>query len=263
MIFIYNAKAIKEDVSAIDIARDILKLEIETRGSNHYIKCPSHFRVLGKFDEHFGSCVLTDDGYWCHACHIKVGKIDMVMEHENCTFREALDMIGDYLEEKEKYHISPEEIKENAEIRANFPLSVDELIEIGLYPYGNKEVKVVVNSSSETYENDLPFIKKKYSNGEQEYLYYQREVAPSIYTLYKEDNELYSEIIRGKANEKLAKYETIEKLFLDRNSILFPLLSDMAKGKEGFIEEDELFQIRNIISNKKRICKMILASISG
>ena len=65
---------------------EFLGIDHEIKGSYTYIKCPGHLKRVGKVDNNFGNCILTEKGYHCFACKggTTVGLIDMVQELQDC-----------------------------------------------------------------------------------------------------------------------------------------------------------------------------------
>lgn len=251
----YDIQAIKGDANPLDVAR-FIDMEIKKHGSRYYIRCPKHEEELGRIDKHIDNCVLTKWGYRCFSCGSEAGVIDMVMYHLNCSFYEALGIVADSLGGREKYLLT-----DNKKDYSYFPLSVEELKLIGLYPYRRNKVEFIVNAALTEYEDDLPSKRVVYENEEEEYLYYRLVDGPTIYSLYEKDRELCEEIIRNKVYETIDKIESVEILFLSRESLLFPFVSDIIKGKNGYIEEEDLFKLKSIFTDKKRTCEMILANL--
>lgn len=266
----YDIEAIKNDADPYIIAKYIgipIKEGKEQRTKSGYIKktyyilCPGHLKRIKKEDKNFGSCTLTDYGYHCRACDKKVDVIDMVMEYNNCTFPEALGTIADALGGRELYVLSEDEAKQNEEKKKNFPLSVEEMALIRLYPYRRK-TEILVNASAFPYEyDDLPFKKAIYDNDAEEYLYFSEGPECSLQKLYEEDKELFVSIVKEKAIEQIYKLTNIEVLLLDRTSEYYNIFSDITKGTDGYWEDDELFMLRIQIEKLRNRCYNILQKI--
>ena len=260
---LYDIEAIKANADPYDVARSIgipMKegRNIRTRRGRvkrtNYILCPGHQKRLGKADRHFGSCMLTEHGYICHACNARVDVIDMVMEYLECGFHKALEIVADVAGGKENYVLEGE-----ARTARRFPLNVDEMKLIGLYPYRTVNVDYPVNAGDNPYLSDLP--SKKYVKEDvEEYLYYNTESIPMLSMLYDTDKRFCQELVQDKVKEKLEGISSIEKI-LDRSSPFFNIFTVLTKGEDGYWEDDELFLIKLEFKKMRDACSEILRKI--
>lgn len=263
----YDIEAIKANADPYEVAVHI-GMQIREGKDRHtkqgnrrinYILCPGHPKRLGKEDRHFGSCYLTKYGYRCHACNVKVGVIDMVMEYLNCSFGEALQIVAETIGGAENYIISGKNNK--ADNGKRFPLSKEELSLIDLYPYRTAHSEHITSVGHSPFLSDLPSIKQTNDDGPDEYLFYTTEPVPTIQTLYEEDSKTAIWLIKNKVKEKLKKLTSVETLFLDRSSPYFNTFTAVTKGEDGYWEDDELYFLREQIRQMKRECLEILKKI--
>lgn len=107
----YDRDEIVRDADSLQVAH---ALGMETRFSGQYvqIKCPGHLKRLGRPDRNFGSAWLTKHGYYCAACGKGGNVIDMVMEHSDLPFRDAIKFIAECNGGLDQYIIEEEDLDE-------------------------------------------------------------------------------------------------------------------------------------------------------
>ena len=88
----YDIEKVLEAADVEAVAHHI-GMELFHKGKYTMIRCPGHFKNLGKEDRHATNAHLVSGrfkkGYHCYACHGAsgvTGLIDMVMEFLNCDF---------------------------------------------------------------------------------------------------------------------------------------------------------------------------------
>lgn len=82
-----------EIIDAASVA-DYIGIEVVKRGANLCIRCPGHEKRLGKPDNNIGNAVLTQRGYRCFACDTFVNMVNMVREHQDCNYWDAVNIIA-------------------------------------------------------------------------------------------------------------------------------------------------------------------------
>jgi len=266
---LYDVEAILETADPLDVARYIgmpiqegkyYKTKKGRTKKTYYILCPGHKKRLGREDKHFGSAVLTERGYKCHACGSHVGVINMVMEYMECSFYNALGIIADSLGGRDKYLLNNDSAASYNSRR--FPLTGEDLKLIGLYPYRSNTVDNLVCAGISQYMADYDAIKEKNSdNYDSLYLYYVPQKMSTMHSLYEEEREVFNWIIQNKVVELLQKLVDVEILLLDRNSPYFNLFTNLVKGKDGFWEDSELFFLRCEIKSMQQNCLNIIEKI--
>lgn len=115
----YDADLIKKDAEPLDVAIALgyrFGVDMQQNGQSIRLICPSHKRILGKADNHLGSCVLTKYGTKCFACagaDPKTGGADdvfqMVMDVKECSFKTAVAFVAETLPNPEAYALPDEE----------------------------------------------------------------------------------------------------------------------------------------------------------
>ncbi len=185
-----------------NIIIDILDhYNIENDG-NHCI-CPKHA------DKSLGSCKITEYGCYCFACNQGSDVIDIVeSNHPHTSFTEIVCSISEYLGITDEIII--EDTKDKRQ-KSFFPLNDKSLIFLGL---DLKELKYKEVLEAGTEMGDLPEDVRK-DKDTREYLLTKTSFPQcsitSIKTLYNEDPEMFWDLIKGKAEEKLE--EAKEKYF--------------------------------------------------
>ena len=200
----YDSERIIEDADVVNVA-EYLDMEMSRSGSVIRIKCPGHFKRLGKEDNNFGSCMLTEKGYHCFACQVSVGLIDMVEEVKGCSYVEALGIIADANGGRENYIVSGEykmPIERTVKV-----LSDEDLKLIGLksnicfdeylFPDGDKEYikNCHYNISFDLNDLDAP------------YYIASKNKSVSIKSLKIKNERLYNTIIKNAAKAAMQKYQ--------------------------------------------------------
>lgn len=214
----YDKEAILNDAEPVKVCEEI-GIPVRQIKGRYQIICPGHEKRLGRPDSNFGSCMLTNRGYYCFACGCAVSLEQMVMEHYenegNSINREkALKIIADTCGGSEKYILSAEEQEESKPI----PVSYEELKEIGL-DYGRpsiaglkideapfKNSKEIYGYGPESLNGRLVKVPKK--------LYIQDEKnILSIKQIYYADKIVFWKIILSNCETRLNETEiTIKKL---------------------------------------------------
>lgn len=257
----YDKDRLLEEANAQMVA-EYLGMEMRYKGNNIQIKCPGHFKRLGKEDNNFGSCVLTEKGYHCFACHKTVNLINMVIEFENLEektddeskndiFNEALGIIGDALGGREIYMISGQ--TEIAEERTK-ALSVEDLSLLGLK-------STVIIDVIETASNDKKmiceedYIPKNPNTGTtfdaSTYLGVTRK-SYSLRLLKNEDPVAYAKLIKKSAKEAMERYQEMIKA-CEHTSEKSKIFSVIKTDKK----DELLYDFKHIYMDMYNRCKEI------
>ena len=257
----YDKDRLLEEANAQMVA-EYLGMEMQYKGGNIQIKCPGHLKRLGKEDNNFGSCVLTEKGYHCFACHKTVGLINMVIEVEDLEnrsdemtssdiFNEALGIIGDALGGREIYKIYGQ--TDIAEERTK-TLSVEDIALLGLK--SNTVIDII-----ETVSNDKriiceeDFIPKIPNTGDvfdaSTYLGVTRK-SYSLRLLKNEDPIAYAKIIKKCAQKAMDKYQEMINAceHTSEKSDIFNLISTGTK-------DELLYDFKHIYMDMYNRCKEI------
>lgn len=125
----YDKEKIRENADPVKVALRIgyrWDATMRQNGTRVQILCPCHKRVLGKPDDHFGSCFITKHGTKCYACAgadpEKGGADDvfqMAMDVLGCSFSEAVGIVAETVPDAALYVIDDDlDEAELAELRA-------------------------------------------------------------------------------------------------------------------------------------------------
>lgn len=215
----YDEERILEDADAVSVA-EYLGLEIRRAGSRHQIYCPGHLERLGKPDTRMGSCYLTAKGYHCYACDKTVNLPNMVMEVENCSYKEALGIIADSLGGRDLYTISGKrEFEENEKILSESDLNLIGLtstisFDIVQNCCSSKEEVLEQNAKNQESEDDeirrmslSPKADPNLEPGIPLYLAVHHQTV-SLKSFFQETPEDYYYMVRNKAKETMEKYKS-------------------------------------------------------
>lgn len=243
----YDVKTMLKDADSLTVAR-YLGMEIVTKGSRHYIRCPGHEKRLGKADNRIGNCVLTPKGYRCFACDAKVGLIDMVMEYEGCNYPRALEIIGESCGGAGSYKLNRDETTKRPRLHS------DELQLIGLNPAHDGYIsRCIINATDDPSENLNDCILVKDGNS---YLVSEKQGDWSLQKLFERDEKAYNVLIMTKAREAMKRYQEAIYSFCSRNAVeadtVFELLNE-----EGYVDSTALQNLKRIYQERYRKAKKI------
>lgn len=222
---------------------EYIGMNVVRKGNNYYIPCPGHEKRLGKPDLRIGNCVLTPKGYHCFACGVTVSMVDMVMEFESCTFREAIETIAESCGGVEFFASSEKHNERKA------TLSPEDLALIGLCSGLAASVnsgKLFLNASdSKVFAKDNCAVLQK----DNEYIVYEKVKGMTLPRLFAEDEKAYYDLISRKAKEAMERYQKAIELFGARNAPgakkVFDLMND-----NGSLSDADICGIKNILQKK-------------
>ena len=195
----YNTEAILAVADAITVAQ-YLGIEMVTKGGRTFIRCPGHFKTIGRTDNNINNCILDSKGYHCFACGDHGDVITLVQNYIDCTFLEAVKIVTNLYGGSQSF-------KNKEKLRLNILSSAD-LSLIGLNPVHNPEVsdagRLVYNTSIvKQAETDVTNCAHKH----REYVVYRKTARPSLQELYDTDRRSYYALIERKAKEAAYKYK--------------------------------------------------------
>lgn len=111
----YDKQKIREAADPVKVALHIgyrWDVDMRQNGTRIQLLCPCHKRILGKPDDHFGSCFITKHGTKCYACAgadpSKGGCDDvfqMTMDVLNVSFSEAVGIVAETVPDAALYVI--------------------------------------------------------------------------------------------------------------------------------------------------------------
>jgi hypothetical protein len=245
-----NAKRINKDIlraeaNCIEVAKYI-GIEVVTRGINNFMLCPGHTNRLGRPDTALGNCVVYEDGYVCFACNPnkKHDVFTMVMEHTNCSFAEALNIVAEIYGGADIYKTTY--VKEE-----KLALSTDDLKMLGIKP--NIKLFSPINGSYRHFEPEEGSYIEKTNN---EYLVSE---TPSSYSLiaFKRDNETaFNHLIMEKAKCAYMKYTKALSDYSTRTSPKAGVVFDLF-NEDGAVDDSVFFGIQNALKKKIFRCEEI------
>ncbi|NLS45834.1 MAG: hypothetical protein GX969_08885 [Firmicutes bacterium] len=247
----YNLDSLREEADALSVA-EYIGMDIFSNGSRHYIYCPGHEERLGKPDRKADNCVLTKRGYRCFACGVWKDVFEMVMEFMGCGLHEAFGIVGDacggrhyFIEKGDKNSKEPEVL----------PIKRCDLELIGLNSR-RKRVNSIIGSGFKE-RQDCINVKAlgETDQFDDYYLYYTREDADTLYSLYKEDPQLFKQLILTKATYAAIEYKNMMDLVCKGKSPLSAIV-DIAMGRE--VDNEFLYQLRNVYKEKYNRCREII-----
>lgn len=102
----YDIKRLAEDAD-VETVVDYLGLDTRRMGRKISILCPCHN------DRHFGSCYLTQKGYYCFACHAKGSVFDLVKNVEQISFHDAIKAVANMCGGEERYRLQDTKRKDD------------------------------------------------------------------------------------------------------------------------------------------------------
>lgn len=253
----YDKNRLLEEATSMMLV-EFLGIDHEIKGSYTYIKCPGHLKRVGKVDNNFGNCILTEKGYHCFACKggTTVGLIDMVQELQDCEYVEALEVIGDALGGRKNYRISGDEI---STFEVNKTLSQSDFELLGLSSSVSiDEIQFISNDKKYIVENDC--IPKGTPNIEdiETYLATTRKTY-SLRTLKIDAPEVYHTLIKRKAKEAMEKYQFMMDVVCDRTSKESAILLPLCEKTD--LEDEVLYDFKHIFMDMYNRCKEIYMEI--
>lgn len=205
---------------------EYLQMDIERKGKSNYILCPGHVERLGKPDFHFGNAVLKRHGYECYACHEFVNTHDMVMEVTGCSSEEAYNIMAAAMGFEP---CGPDMNQDEALPRLKLMRQEAEVI--GLYPRF-REIAV----------------QKSNKNG-------VIVIHDGLFTLYKQNPDLYYKIIVNKAAESCDRYRYCKQHYASVNSDMAYVLYDLLGEK---FDNSIYASMDRELNDRIKICQKII-----
>ena len=280
----YDEERILEDADSLSVA-EYLGLEIRNAGKRHQIYCPGHLERLGKVDSRMGSCYLLEDGsrikgYHCYACDKTVSLPNMVMEIEDCDYKEALGIIADSIGGREHYMTSGsgKDFEEREKILSEQDLKVIGLLtavsfDSVMNAYSSKEeIQEVNKKNQESDDEDVAHITlsaKTDTSASLEtptYLAVHHQTI-SLKSIFQEDPEFYYYLVRTKAKESMDKYKAWADCLNNPESKEYELLKysldyiDIEFDSEAVYDFEQIFN--KLYAKSKEIFLSITPSMAG
>lgn len=269
----YDEARIMEDADALSVA-EYLGIEIRRAGKRHQIYCPGHFARLGKEDSSMGSCYLTNKGYHCYACDAQVSLPNMVMEIEDCSYKEALGIIADSLGGRELYTISGKyDNEEREQILKEQDLKILGLLptvsfDVILNEYSSKEEIMEANSKNRESEDEeirrLTLSAKYDANapvGTTSYLAVHHQTI-SLKSIFQESPVEYYFVVRNKAKEAMDKYKHWSDCLANPTSNEFELFKKTFEYIGVDFDNNTIFDLKQLFTNWYARAKEIYLSIT-
>lgn len=239
--------AIRADADILIVAEE-LGVDITTRGTKRMILCPWHD------DHHLGSCFISDRKIECYSCHKKWDVFDFVQRIADVGFWDAVRIVADINGGAELYQLSKEAVEARADdIRF---IKQNDRDFIGLH---SEPVYTLVGI---TYDYDaLPELREQGFVDEiiestdgtiYGYALKKRIEANPLYTLYKENFEVYQQLIDKFCSETIRKYEFA--MVLIENPALSPIHADSLQRVISQVPRNEwLSFISGLIQRARKI----------
>lgn len=252
----YDKDRLLEEADSETIV-EYLDIDTYRSGSNTFILCPGHQKILGKEDTNFGSCVLMPKGYYCFACKHKASLETMVMEIKNTSYQEALGIIGDALGGREKYVVKGNveyKDKENVKI-----LPTKDLDLIGL-KYSVPFDMICFLDATKKYITECNFIPKPDPNNlDADYYLACKNKAVSLKTLLREAPKIYYSLVKRYAKNAMEKYQKCRDEICTYNKNAKILLMASENNK---INSELIYDYKVIFNTMIERCEEIYKSIS-
>ena len=198
------------NADAFDVA-DRIGMRKRRCGNSTYVEC-----VEGTHKEtNINHCQLFHDGCHCYSCGASHNVYGMVREYYrnivgiSLEHDEICSLIAETCGGEDEYLITP---VHSGTKKKRFPLTKEELEAIGLVSDSKRARHIVSYTDTKDDEH-----RELLGDG-----YAATEMLPpvSIYSLYREDEELFREIVGGKIKETITDARTGYKIFKDANDDL-------------------------------------------
>lgn len=223
-----NREELIQSTDAETVA-DYISMNVVKKGRYSYILCPGHLTRLGKPDLNIGNAYLKNGGYYCHACGVFVNTHDMVMEVTDCSYDEAYDIMAQAM----NYELADGNQDENI---PKLRLTKEEAGIIGLYPRFN-EIAVQKSNANNTLT-----------------------IRDGLFSLYQSNPKMYFQIIVGKAQAQLKRYQHCRKHYAASDSDMAHMVYDLLG--ENF-DHSIYPKLQRELDNRIATCKKIITIFSA
>ena len=239
----YNTEALLNDADIFEYVKSA-GIQYIQKGSNISIKCPNHYKELGKEDSNIGNCVLMKDRkhYHCYACNSNGNVLSLIMHANDCSFPEACANLADFLGNPDLYveggkHLSIEEL---------FPFTNEELNTLGLLKMG--KTKTVVQSSKIKHSSRLYEVRADFDENLETIYTDMRVENFELKTLLKSNPKAFYKMVFLKAE---AKAKDIYNM-LKNDSI------------SHYLDDEKMMQeFENTMKKEYEICIQVLMKYSN
>ena len=205
-----DKEAIRQNADLLVVAEE-LGVDIYRRGSKSLIYCPCHN------DKNLGSCFINDKEFYCYSCHAKGDVFRFVQAVMNVGFPQALRIVADICGGAERY-----ELPEDEEIQHYDALHFISKKSQDLIGLQNRPVYVHAGVTYD-YEEAIALRRDGYLVEEEldkddNFLCYSIQKKADnnpLYRLYKEDKELYRELVDDFCQRTIDKYLSVLDILRD------------------------------------------------
>lgn len=177
----YDIGAIKDRLEAEEICD---KIGLRRKGKQCQCPDPTHD------DRNFGNCLIKPYGCYCFACKKKFDKFDMVQASLNLSFYEALETMASWCGIEGDSNVPPAKKK--------FPLTEEEIELLGLLPDAKTVSGICGITPWEPNKKSEKRVRDPHGD-----VYCLSNKTFSLKQLFWEDEEMFRQIVLGKAKEKL------------------------------------------------------------
>ncbi len=198
---LYDLDKLHDAVDAIAVA-EYFGIPMEKHGRRISILCPNSEHN----DEHFGNCFLYEHGYHCFACGAYGDAVNLLMEAENMSRREAFDFLAEFSGGKDLFQLD-----QNAEKKYCRVLPNDKLELIGLAPASKRPI---IYTAMYDYEpEELPKGEKLHwfprKDDDEGYYLSAKKLPSPLRQLAANDYKEYVKLICDKANERIEMWQDV------------------------------------------------------
>lgn len=237
-----DKRSILEESTGMMVAQ-YFGLDIVSRGSRNYIKCPGHVDRLGREDKNIGNCVLTEKGYHCYSCNKSVDTIGMVREIANCEFADALKILADMCGGEKYFSV------DNNQQEIDVPFK--NVSFLGMQ--NPNKCLCIVDVCTDYPDSDIyPLSKYTYQEKDGLYYVYKKQRSPLLNMLNKDEKTLKK--LLKKFTEKYKTENENALLECSRESNSAPLIYDMFE-QNGELSETTICKLQNYFQGKVFLVK--------
>lgn len=175
------------------------------------ILCPGHEKHVGHKDRSFGSCYLTQHGYYCFAHHHATNVIEMVQEQSELngnpfTWNEAVTFVAQICGLEDYLADDCNEVQ--LTWKDPFPLNNEEMTAIGLTEYPRQDT-IYTGFCTQT-EGDIYHLYRKINDGNNVslqscHLQTDKSSSYSWNSFYADNKQLCLEILLENSNDAYSK----------------------------------------------------------
>lgn len=227
-----------EDVDIMDVIDD-LGLQTQKHGSRISILCPCHP------DRHFGSCFVTDFGFYCFSCHAHGNAIDLVKESEHVDFLTAARRVASICGGESGYYLNESDEDDN---HTRLPKEILRVVELSdtptIYSYStalSEDEMMALKMDGTFEEKEMGRSIWDYEPGSVDedggyYLLREPIARKPLQALIDDDPEMFDCLVYNKAVEKFQRYKYLEQL-AKGNALFMKAVSKELNSLQRIIDE--------------------------